>query len=68
MRKKDEKSTLIVLMSLALVGVRAAAGCASSYATNEQVSYLQAQVNSLSGSLTSTQQELAITQQQLQTA
>jgi len=47
MRKKDEKSSLMVLMSLALVGVRAAAGCASSYAINEQVSHLQAQVNSL---------------------
>jgi peptidoglycan hydrolase CwlO-like protein len=56
---------LIVLVALALLTLVVAAGCAPSYATNEQVMSLQSQVNSLSNALNSTQQQLVSTQQQL---
>ncbi len=58
----------IVSLALALSAVLMATGCASSYATSDQVFSLQNQVNSLGVSLNSTQQALASTQQQLQSA
>lgn len=63
-----KKRTLIVLSAVALLTLAAATGCTSSYATSEQVMYLQNQVNSLNSSLNSTQQELASAKQQLQSA
>jgi hypothetical protein len=61
-----KKSILIVLSAVALLTMAAATGCTSSYASSDQVMYLQNQVNSLNSSLNSTQQELASAKQQLQ--
>ena len=57
-----------ILSAAALLTMAAATGCTSSYATSDQVMYLQNQVNSLNSSLNSTQQELATAKQQLQSA